>query len=191
MHVDLEIDHERRLVVARAQGALQLPDITGYFARLVFEKTLGYRKIFDGRKAWLDLADHQVGLLKGHVRAMGSRGPRGPVAIVAKTPRGIDGARLFMQMPAADRSAQLFDSLDAARNWLDPQGEAAVEPAPVRSPLVGRPLLTSAGVRERAGKARRLAWEMPTIEDRDRLLDYARELDEQAALLERSIARSA
>ena len=191
MHVDLEIDHERRLVVARAQGALQLPDITGYFARLVFEKTLGYRKIFDGRKAWLDLADHQVGLLKGHVRAMGSRGPRGPVAIVAKTPRGIDGARLFMQMPAADRSAQLFDSLDAARNWLDPQGEAAVEPAPVRSPLVGRPLLTSAGVRERAGKARRLAWEMPTIEDRDRLLDYARELDEQAALLEGSIARSA
>ena len=191
MHVDLEIDHERRLVVARAQGALQLPDITGYFARLVFEKTLGYRKIFDGRKAWLDLADHQVGLLKGHVRAMGSRGPRGPVAIVATTPRGIDGARLFMQMPAADRSAQLFDSLDAARNWLDPQGEAAVEPAPVRSPLVGRPLLTSAGVRERAGKARRLAWEMPTIEDRDRLLDYARELDEQAALLEGSIARSA
>lgn len=191
MHVDLEIDHDRRLVVARAQGALRLPDITGYFARLVFEKTLGYRKIFDGRKAWLDLADHHVGLLKGHVRAMGSHGPRGPVAIVATTPRGIDGARLFMQMPAADRSAQMFDSLDAARNWLDPQGEAPVEPAPARSPLVGRPLLTSAGVRERAGKARRLAWEMSTIEDRDRLLDYARELDEQAALLEGRIARSA
>ncbi|WP_422034646.1 hypothetical protein [Reyranella sp.] len=191
MHIDLEIDHDRRLVIARAQGALQLPDITGYFARLVFDQTLGYAKIFDGRKAWLDLADHHVGLLKGHVRAMGSRGPRGPVAIVATTPRGIDGARLFMQMPAADRTAQLFESIDAARNWLGPQGEAPVEPAPALSRLVARPLLTASGARERAGKARRLAWEMSTIEDRDRLLDYARELDEQAALLEGSIARSA
>jgi len=74
-----------------------------------------------------------------------------------------------MQIPAANRTAQLFDSIDAARNWLDPQGEAPVEPAP----------------------ARRLAWQMSTIEDRDRLLDYARELDEQATLLEGSIARSA
>ncbi|HQS17152.1 hypothetical protein [Reyranella sp.] len=38
MHIDLEVDHDRRLVIARAQGALQLPDITGYFTRLVFEK---------------------------------------------------------------------------------------------------------------------------------------------------------
>lgn len=188
MRVDLEIDHDRRLVVARAQGALQLPDITGYFARLVFEKTLGYRKIFDGRKAWLDLADHHIGLLKGHVRAMGGRGPRGPVAIVATTPRGIDGARLFMDLPAADRAAQLFDSLDAAQNWLGPQEEAPVEPPAARSPLVGRPLLTAADARERAHKARRLAWEMASIIDRDRLLDYARELDERAALLDGAVA---
>lgn len=191
MHVDLEIDHDRRRVVARARGALQLPDITGYFARLVFEKTIGYAKIFDGREAWLDLADHHIGLLKGHVRAMGSRGPRGPVAIVATTPRGIEGARLFMEMPAADRTAQLFDSMDAARNWLGSQFEAPAEPAPALSRLVAPPLLTASGARERAAKARRLAWEMSTIEDRDRLLDYAGELDERAALLEGSIARSA
>lgn len=188
MHIDLEIDHDRRLVVARAQGALQLPDVTGYFAQLVFEKTVGYRKIFDGRNAWLDLADHQIGLLKGHVRAMGSRGPRGPVAIVATTPRGIDGARLFMDLPAADRAAQLFDSLDAAQNWLGPQEEAPVEPPAARSPLVGRALLTAADARERAQKARRLAWEMASIIDRDRLLDYARELDEQALRLEGGVA---
>jgi len=195
MHIDLEIDHDRRLVVARAQGALQLTDIGSYFARLVFEKTLGYRKIFDGRNAWLDLADHHIGMLKGHVRAMGNRGSRGPVAIVATTPRGIEGARLFMQLPAADRVAQLFDSIDAARNWLGPQDaapvEAPVDRPPAGSPLAARPALTAASARERAEKARRLAWELSKIEDRDRLLDYARELDEQARMLEGAVARSA
>ncbi|HQS17151.1 hypothetical protein [Reyranella sp.] len=64
-----------------------------------------------------------------------------------------------MQIPAANRTAQLFDSIDAARNWL----------------------------------GRRVGWpaKMPTIEDRDRMLDYAQEFDEQAARLEASIARSA
>ncbi len=137
MHIDLEIDHDRRLVIARAQGALQLPDITGYFARLVFDQTLGYAKIFDGRMAWLDLADHHLGLLKGHV---------------LKAPVSSCKCRL----PTVRRSR----SIRWTRRGTGSEG-------------------ASAELQE------------PTVEDRDRMLDYARELDEQAALIEASIARSA
>lgn len=115
MHVDLEIDHDRRRVVARAQGALQFPDITRYFARLVF----------DGRPQHMALQEPEM--LVGEVE------------------------------PSHDDAAVRLDRRGA----------------------------------ELARKARRLAGEMSTIEDRDRLLDYAGELDERAALLEESIARSA
>lgn len=189
MQIELEIDHRQQLVIAKGQGPLHLPDIAAYFARLVVEGTLGYRKIFDGRGAWLDLADDHVGMLTESVRAMGRRGPRGPVAIVATTPRGIEGARLFMGMPAADRPSQLFGSMEAARNWLALPEAPCVETAV--GPLVPPPLLTPEGARQRADRARRLALGLLSSADRERLLDYARELDEQAARLDGAVARSA
>mgnify|MGYP001296178639 FL=1 len=48
MPIDLEVEHDRRLVIATARGALLLSDVTDYFARLVSDGTLSYRKIFDG-----------------------------------------------------------------------------------------------------------------------------------------------
>lgn len=63
MPIDLEVEHDRRLVIATARGALPLSDVTGYFARLVSDGTLSYRKIFDGREAWLDLPGDHVAML--------------------------------------------------------------------------------------------------------------------------------
>ena len=193
------------MVIATARGALSLPDVTGYFARLVSSATLPYRKIFDGREAWLDLAERHVGSLATSVRAMASRGPRGPVAIVATTPSGTAGAHIFMRIPAADRPARLFTTLDAARTWLGPQDAAltdgprssasiilATVPDPPNGPARSGdamspnapPTITADVARRQAGKARRLAFDMLSLADRDRLLGYAREMEERAAALE-------
>ncbi len=190
MPIEVEIDHDRRLLTATARGALHLPDVTGYFARLVSDATLSYRKIFDGREAWLDLPQDHVGALAQSVRAMASHGPRGPVAIVTTTLRGVAGAHLFMRIPATDRPSRLFDTPDAARAWLDGDFVSPADPSPRSDrsgpamPSSARPVLTPDMARQQARKARRLAFEMLSREDCERLLAYAREMDERAARLE-------
>lgn len=57
MPIDLEIDDDRRLLTATARSAPPLPELTGYFGRLVSDATLPYRKIFDERAAELEAAD--------------------------------------------------------------------------------------------------------------------------------------
>lgn len=47
-----------------------------------------------------------------------------------------------------------------------------------------KPVLTPHMARQQARKARRLAFEMLSPDDRDKLLTYAREMDERAAELE-------
>lgn len=47
-----------------------------------------------------------------------------------------------------------------------------------------QPIPTPEIVRRQARKARRLAFDMLSLADRDRLLSYAREMDERAAELE-------
>lgn len=194
MPVHLEIDHDRRLLIATARGALNLPDVTDYFARLISGATLSYRKIFDGRDAWLDLSQDHVGVLAQSVRAMASRGPRGPVAIVTTTPRGVAGAHLFMRIPAADRPSQLFPTLDAARAWLEADFVSSTDPSNRRDRIAdamsspSKPVLTPSMARLQAHKARRLAFEMLSLDDRNKLLSYAREMDEWAVQLETAAA---
>ena len=199
MPIDLEVEHDRRLVIATARGALLLSDVTDYFARLVSNGTLSYRKIFDGREAWLDLPGDHVAMLAQSVREMAMRGPRGPVAIVTTTTRGVAGADLFTRIPAADRPLRLFATPDSARAWLYDAFDSPTDPPPrsnrsegaMRSPPA--PILTPRMARLQAQKARRLASGMLSPDDRDRLLTYAREMDERAAELEaahRSAARN-
>lgn len=180
MTIELTIDADRRLVIATAHGGLQLPDITEYFARLVAGRTLGYRKIFDGRSSWLELTDRQLALLSENVGAMKEQGPRGPLAIVATTPRGITGANFFMGIPAPDRASRLFDTIEAAMVWLDSK-DAHSAAAAARPPKLS---MTPGLARQRAAQARRLAGAVLSADDCDRLIAYARELEEQASMLE-------
>lgn len=118
MPVSVEIYHERQLVLVTGTGALGLTDMTNYFTQLTVNNTLPYRKLFDGTRSYLDLSGPEIELLRGTVRAMRTRGTRGPLAIVATTPKGIAGAHLFMNIPARDRITRLFDSYDHALEWL-------------------------------------------------------------------------
>lgn len=145
MPIDLEIDHDRRLLIATARGALNLPDVTDYLARLIFDATLSRRKIFDGRDAWLHLPQDQVGVLAQPVRAIASRWPRRPVAIVKTTPRGVAGAHLCMRIPAADRPSQQFPTLGAARVWLEADFVSPTDPSNRRDRTAGDVHLVQAG----------------------------------------------
>lgn len=118
MPIKVEVHHDQQLVLVTGDGPLRLADITAYFAKLTVNNTLSYRKIFDGRGAYLELSSHDIEVLRGMVRAMGARGTRGPLAIVATTSIGIAGAHLFMNFPAHDRITMLFDSVDDALVWV-------------------------------------------------------------------------
>ena len=95
-----------------------------------------------------------------------------------------------LRIPAANRPLRLFATPDYAGACLDSDFGSPADPYPrtIRSESAMRsypkPALTPRMARLQAQKARRLASGMLSPEDRDRLLSYAREMDERAAELE-------
>ena len=84
MPLNWTIDHDLRLVTARAQGALSAEDIKAYLGSIAAEGGMPYAKLFDicEADAALTVADLQT--LGRSIRqyAIDGYGPLGPLAIV-------------------------------------------------------------------------------------------------------------
>jgi hypothetical protein len=121
------IDHEKRLVVATAQGALRASDISVYLNRVVYAGAMPYAKLFDGSNATSFLrADdlEEFGQwLQDYMEAPTDRA--GPLAIVASSPEQFVQAEFFSDAASGTRPVRVFRDMASAQVWLqDYAGQA-------------------------------------------------------------------
>ena len=122
--MQFKIDHEKRYVEVRGLGDVGLQDILEYFDALVVDAGMPYRKMIDMRGVTPRLSDDDMMTLGARVSAYAHLEPRGPIAVVSTAPESDIFIRRFMNLGGAKRPMRLFNSLDAARNWLDSTPEA-------------------------------------------------------------------
>ena len=118
MPVDYSIDHEKKLVTARAHGLVTLKEILDYFDAVTVQEAASYPKLFDAREAVPQLSDDDVMVLGARVSAYAEFDPRGAVAAVATTAEASAALQRLMNLGNADRPMRLFTTVEEARNWL-------------------------------------------------------------------------
>jgi len=119
--VDYSIDHEKKLVTARAHGVVVLKEILDYFDAVTVQNAHPYPKLFDAREAVPRLSDDDMMVLGARVSAYAAFDPRGPVAAIATTAAASAALQRFMNLGNADRPMRLFTSVEQARAWLAEQ----------------------------------------------------------------------
>lgn len=124
MPVDFAFDHDNRLVIAIAHGRVVLQEILDYFDAVTINEAASYAKLFDARDMDAHLSDDDVMVLGARVSAYAAYDPRGAVAAVAVTVEARDAVRRYMNFAGANRSIQLFTTVEDARAWLLGQSPA-------------------------------------------------------------------
>lgn len=118
MPVDFEIDHQTRLVHARAHGPVTLQELFDYFDAITLQEAAAYPKLFDAREMVPNVSDDEVMALGARVSAYAAFDPRGAVAVVVNSDEARDGVRRYMNLSGADRPVRMFTTVEAARTWL-------------------------------------------------------------------------
>ena len=124
MPLTYKIDHPKRFVDVRGLGDVVLQDILDYFDALVVDGGMPYRKMIDMRGVTPKIGDDDMMTLGARVSAYAHLEPRGPIAVVSTAPESDIFIRRFMNLGGAKRPMRLFNSLDAAKSWLESTPEA-------------------------------------------------------------------
>lgn len=123
MPILYKIDHERRYVVARADGSITLGDIETFLDAVMVADALPYRKLFDGRTAFGKYTDEELMRLAARMSAYASVAQRGALAIVPAR-EYFELAARFVNLAKDDRPARVFMEVELAERWLEQQPEA-------------------------------------------------------------------
>ena len=121
MPIRWTISHEERLVVATTEGVVTLKDIEAYLDALVVAEAMPYAKLFDATDVDPQATDHDVMMLGARMRAYVATWPGGPIAFVVTTRLAREFVDRFLNLAAASRPANIFQTADEARRWLDAQ----------------------------------------------------------------------
>ena len=112
------IEHEARTIVTTAVGPMSNQEVMDYLDALVGQGAVGYRAIFDCRRAvGLDVS---LGELAEQSRLVGSRKPDdfdGAIAVVADSEAELEMAEYYAQQLRGVRLCRVFRSIEAARAW--------------------------------------------------------------------------
>lgn len=120
MPIDHKFDHEKRIVSAKAYGSVSLQDLLDYFDAVALNDAASYRKLFDAREMVPELSDDDFMVVAARISAYALFDPRGAVAAVATTPDAIGALRRYANFHGGeDRPVRLFETIEAARAWLD------------------------------------------------------------------------
>jgi hypothetical protein len=117
MPIQIEINHPDRLFVAIARGSVTLIDLVKAFAEISKANIFHYRKILDVTSAVPAFAREEVMGFIEHARRNRPAKGVGLVAFVAEDGKG-EFARMFVELVANERPAQVFRSIHEARKWL-------------------------------------------------------------------------
>ena len=123
MPIHFTVDHEKRLVHAKASGLLTIADLENYLDQIVVQGAMPYAKLYDNRDGTFQYTDEDMMLAGARISAYAALEPRGPVAVIAVSDASIEVAKRFLNLGGAKRPGQIFHSEAAARKWLATQTE--------------------------------------------------------------------
>ncbi len=121
MPIQIDIDHARRLVHAKAEGLIGLSEILGYFDAVAVQNAMPYGKLFDASRAEFSINDDDMMVLGARVSAYASMEPRGPIAFIVGSDAAHDLGLRFANLGGASRLLRIFKSVEEGRRWLEPK----------------------------------------------------------------------
>ena len=129
MPIIYTIDHEERLVRARAEGIITLKDIEDFSDAIVAQDALAYRKLFDASDAAGTYDDNDVMILAARASAYATLTRRGRLALVPRRNAVPDLAGRYINLGRFEGRAMIFRTPEEALRWLNsPEPEPEAEP---------------------------------------------------------------
>jgi hypothetical protein len=118
MPLTWEIDHGARTIVATASGSLSHNDVMGYLGALAGQNAVGYRAIFDGRRASLNIGAGELAIQGKLVASRKSDGFDGAIALIVDSVAEREMADYFAVFLSGTRPCRIFRTIAAARAWF-------------------------------------------------------------------------
>jgi len=120
MPLTWKVDHDNRIIIATASGALIGKDIHDYLAAVVVDGAVGYRVIFDARAADLALRPSDLAVFSQTVKDRKRDDiSDGRIALVVASEAEREMGTYFVDRTDSQRPCRLFQSVEDARAWLD------------------------------------------------------------------------
>ncbi len=115
------IDSRAKLLVAVAEGAVQLADFDRLLDVVAGSNILGYRKLFDGRLAVTQMEPAELLAVGVRLRSLhaGADSALGPLAVVVRDENYWQVARVLGILAVPKRPMRVFREQEKARMWLD------------------------------------------------------------------------
>ena len=122
MPLDWKISHADRLVTVTAEGTVTLKDAEAYLDAVVVADAMPYAKLVDCSGMFTEATDEEMMLLGARMRAYADVLSHGPLAFVVTQPNARDYVLRYINLATgATRPMEIFESVSAARRWLDAQ----------------------------------------------------------------------
>lgn len=123
------VDHDARLIMAEASGALSRQEFDDYMAAVAKEGAVGYRVLFDAQAASVDLrADYLLAFSQVVRDRKRPDVSDGRIAVVVGSDAEDDLGAFFVEHTSGARPCRLFHTIADARVWLEgpwpPPGQA-------------------------------------------------------------------
>jgi len=115
-------DDIRRRVRITLADPLTVADLIASIDRQFADGTWDYGLLVDGRAIAAATQSSDVQEFLTHVRELvGTHGPRGPIAFVAKESAVIGSAQRYVLFGGSAEAFEVFWAIDDAQGWLDQQ----------------------------------------------------------------------
>lgn len=112
------IDHDRKRVLAIAEGDVTRAQFDAYLDAMAREDALTYSKLFDGTIGDTSMDAYELLGVAARIRSFHDR-PVGPVAVVLPEDKSHLVLRVLGALAAAKRPLKVFSTLEPARRWID------------------------------------------------------------------------
>lgn len=123
MPIHWTIDHDRKRILAIAQGDVTRAQFEAYLDAMAAEKALSYPKLFDGLAGDTSMGASELLAVAARIRSYHSE-PVGPVALVLPEDKTHLLLRVLGALAAAKRPLRIFRSRKSAHRWLDDLDQA-------------------------------------------------------------------
>lgn len=126
MPLTWDIDHKAKTIVTTAVGATSNQEVMDYLAALVGQGAVGYRAIFDCRRAvGLKIRLSELAEQSKLVGARKRDGFDGAIALVADSEAELEASQYYADQLKGLRLCRVFRTMEAARAWYAELDEAA------------------------------------------------------------------
>jgi hypothetical protein len=119
MPFTLNVDHERKLVVAVAIGPITLDDAMRHLANERYFEGLAYKEFVDARGAGFLWTPGEMLQIVEEVRSMRKESKFGPTAILVSSEAAFETLREMKSLVATLAEIEIFRDEQEARAWLE------------------------------------------------------------------------